>query len=271
MSETGQLTPTEDSLIPPERAFQMDPNGLGGIAQNVNLFRGGVNVPVTVFSVKSRNDISADLTLNYTSNLGTQATTWNNQAPTGTVGLGWSFGYELIARDSTLSAQPTDGVCYLIANGASNRLYRTTVTADHVEFEAENYQFWRIRYYPADERWVIVHEDGTQHIYGGTLPDRTQSQVQYGIKWGGRDGLWTDATVQTAGQALYPTAWNLCAIVSQWGDAIYLDYSNELVKIGTGAGLSYTKSSLLKRVRVPMVQTVTLNYEPKIYNQSIRE
>src|SRR3954454_13955316 len=146
MSDTSQLTPSQDSLIPPERAFQMDPNGLGGIAQNVNLFRGNVNVPLTVFSVKSRNDISADLTLTYASNLGKQATTWNMDAPTGTVGLGWSFGYELIARDSTLSAQPTDGVSYLIANGASNRLHRTKITADYIEFEAENYQFWQIRY-----------------------------------------------------------------------------------------------------------------------------
>jgi hypothetical protein len=70
-STTGaELTPLQDSLIPPERAFQLDPNGLGSIAQSVNLFRGDTADPVPVFTVKGRSGTTVDVVLSYASNIG---------------------------------------------------------------------------------------------------------------------------------------------------------------------------------------------------------
>ncbi len=268
---TETQSPSAQAQIPAERIFQIDPNGLGGIAQSVNLFRGDVSVPVNVVSLTSRSGVDASLTLTYSSNIGEQVDTWNLEAPTGPVGLGWAMGYEFIARDSALTAEPIEGTCYLVAGGSSNRLFRTAVTADYWEYEAESYLFWRIRYFPAREEWELVEEDGTRRLYGGLSQNIEEGAVQYGIKWAGPDGNWTDATVITSGQAQFANAWNLATIDPPWGDGVRMEYENTVAAIGDGAGLGYTVSSRVKRVIVPMIRTLTFNYQPKLYDGNARE
>ncbi|RTQ30676.1 hypothetical protein EJP69_28750 [Variovorax gossypii] len=259
---------------PAERVFQIDPSGLGGIAQSVNLFRGDVSVPLSVVSLASRSGIDASLALIYNSNTGEQVDTWNLTAPTGPVGMGWSLGYEFIARDAALAAKPIDGVCYLVAGGSSNRLFRTAVTSTYWEYEAENYLFWRIRYYPQKEQWELVQEDGTRRLYGGAAGASAggdDGPVQYGVKWVGAEGNWSDATVVSSGQSRYAVGWNLAAIVPPWGDGVRMEYENTLAVIGDNAGLAYTVSSRLKRVVVPMVRTLVFNYAPKRNDDTARE
>ncbi|WP_322014699.1 RHS repeat-associated core domain-containing protein [Paraburkholderia sp. J12] len=257
--------------IPAERAFQIDPGGLGGLAQSVNLFRGDVNVPITVVSLTTRGGIDAGLALVYNSNVGEQVDTWNLAAPTGPVGLGWSLGYEFIARDPALAAKPIDGVSYLVAEGSANRLFRTAITADYWEYEAENYLFWRIRYYPREEQWEIVQEDGTRRLYGGRAANGNDSAIQYGIKWVGADGNWNDATVVTSGQSRYAVGWNLREIAPPSGDGVTMEYENISATIGDNAGLSYTVTSRLKRVVAPAVRTLAFNYLPKQHDEAVRE
>jgi RHS repeat-associated protein len=258
---------------PAERVFQIDPSGLGGIAQSVNLFRGDVSVPLSVVSLTSRSGIDASLALIYNSNTGEQVDTWNLAAPTGPVGMGWSLGYEFIARDATLAAKPIDGICYLVAGGSSNRLFRTAVTPTYWEYEAQNYLFWRIRYYPESEQWELVQEDGTRRLYGGLADGAGDDDgaVQYGIKWVGAEGNWSDATVVSSGQSRYAVGWNLAVIVPPWGDGVRMEYENTRAVIGDNAGLAYTVSSRLKRVVVPMVRNLVFNYLPKLNDATARE
>ena len=230
-----------------------------------------MNVPITVVSLTSRGGIDASLTLVYNSNVVAGIDKWNLDAPTGPVGLGWSLGYDFIARDATLAAKPTEGVFYLVANGASNRLFRTSETTDYWEYEAENYQFWQIRYYPASERWVIIREDGTRYTYGGQRADPDQTPVQFAVKWGGATGNWTDSSVVTRGTGAISDRLEFAEIQPIWGDGVRLEYTNERVRIGAQSGLLYTKASRLRRIVVPRGYTLTLNYQEKRYDETIRE
>lgn len=258
------------SQIPTIRPFQLDPQGFGALMNGVNLFRGEVSLPISLASLPGRGGLKAEATILCSTNVGKQTETWNLTAPTGPVGLGWSLGYEFIALDSKTTAAGTEDVYYLVAGGATNRLYPTAVSAGSVTFELEQYQFWKITYFPAEERWLIVKEDGQRWTYGGAVDD-ARSSLQLGVKWRGPDGNWTDGTSQTIDQANYVTAWNLAEVATLWGDVLRFEYDNDLLRVGGEGGLQYTRSSRIARVVDPTGQSIELHYEPKEHNASVRE
>jgi RHS repeat-associated protein len=264
-------TLSQQSAVPATRAFQIDPGGLGGISESVNLFRGDVTLPLSLVSVTSRSGLEASASLLYVGPGPDDVDTWNLDAPTGPCGLGWRMGFDFIALDDRAGAAPTDRNYYLVADGSSRRLFRTSVAGDYEEYELEQYEFWRIRYYPAEERWVIVKEDGGRYTYGGPSADPAASPVQYGVKWGGPQGNWRGSSVQSTGQWRFPVGWNLAEITSPWGDLIRFDYENDLEVVGTSAGLTYTRASRLARVTAPFGRVLTYHYGEKVYDTAIRE
>lgn len=267
----GKALGTE-SAIPAIRTFQLDPNGLGAITESVNLFRGDVTVPLTLISLVGRSGLEAGATIVCKSNLQQEVDTWNMEAPTGPLGLGWSMGYEMIALDNKATAATNNDEYYLIANGSSNRLHQTAANADFREFQLEQYEFWQIRYYPNEERWEIIKEDGNRYLYGGKVEDIKQGAVQYGVKWGGARGNWIgSSTSTTGGQANYAVAWNLSQIRSPWDDGFDFEYENDVAPIGSTGGLRYTLSSRLVTVREKDGRWLRYNYQPKEFNDQIRE
>jgi len=65
----------------------------------VNLSTGSVSFPITLASLPGRNGLDFNLSLQYSS-AGIRETvdTWTREAPTGILGLGWSFTQEKIVR-----------------------------------------------------------------------------------------------------------------------------------------------------------------------------
>lgn len=264
-------TLSQQSQVPSVRTFQIDPGGLGGIAESVNLFRGAVTTPLRLASITGRNGLEAWATLLYLGPAPDEIETRNLDAPSGPLGTGWRMGYEFIALDDRSIGAPGGRDYYLVADGMSRRLLRTAVTAEYEEFELEQYEFWRIRHHPAEERWVIVRESGDQYVYGGRTSDLTTSPVQYGVKWGGPRGSWRGSSTQTSGQHRFPIAWNLAEIRNPWGDAILFGYENDLEVVGTSAGLAYTRASRLASVGAPFGRVLSYRYREKVHNASIRE
>ena len=259
------------TATPSIRTFQIDPSGLGSMTESVNLFRADVTVPVRLLAITGRSGLEAAATLVYHGMAPEQVDTWNLDAPTGPVGAGWSMGYEVIALDAGAAVVPGRGEYYLVAQGMTNRLFRTSVTADWWEFELERYEFWRIRYFPGAERWEIVKEDGSRYVYGGQTADLATSPVQHGIKWGGPRGSWIGSSVQSTGQARFASAWNLASITNAWDDGVLFSYENDLVQLGTAAGLTYTRASRLRQVTVPHGRTLVYRYAPKTYDDQVHE
>ncbi|MEM0941574.1 MAG: hypothetical protein AAGI25_17570, partial [Bacteroidota bacterium] len=74
--------------------FSLNPNDLGALKNSVNLMTGQVGFPMTLASLPGRGGLNPQLTISYSSaGVQEQVNTWNRTAPTGIVGLGWTFDY----------------------------------------------------------------------------------------------------------------------------------------------------------------------------------
>jgi RHS repeat-associated protein len=259
------------SETPSIRTFQIDPSGLGGISESLNLFRGDINLPLDLISISSRSGLEASASILYNSSVWKQVDIWNKEAPTGPLGLGWSLGFDFIALDNQDSIAANNNQYYLVSDGSVNRLNLTKENPEYWEFELETYQFWDVRFYFQDEKWVITKEEGNQYIFGGSTGDATKDPIQYGIKWGQKNGNWKDSSTRVTGQSNFAVAWNLNRIQNPFGDGIDFSYENDLNQIGTSSGLQYTVASRLKLVNAPYNRSLNFHYEDKEYTDTIRE
>lgn len=160
--------------------FQLDFSNIGNTQNGVNLFRGDITFPFTLLSLPGRNGLDVTITALYDSHVQNTVNTWNLDAPTGILGMGWLLPYDQIVVDTHDSASLYSNDYYFLSKGTSNRLIETGTTSVNgsqvLEFAAENYLFWKINYYHNDEHWEIIKEDGVTYTFGG------QNAVQWGIK-----------------------------------------------------------------------------------------
>jgi len=251
-----------ESQTPSIRSFQIDPNGLGGISESINLFRGDINLPLKLITITSRSGLQAGASLVYQSNLGKQADTWNQDAPTGLVGLGWKLGLDYIVMNQNTTISPDVDEYFIVSDGQPNRLHLIGKQTDYWEFELENYKFWQIRYFPLKEKWVIIKEEGNRFVYGGEKEDKTISPVQYKVKWRGENGNWLGSSIDTIGQENFAFAWNLVEVANPFGDGLTFSYENDLIKIGNN-GLPFTRASRLKQIAAPFSRSIHFFYAEK--------
>jgi RHS repeat-associated protein len=119
-------TQTSSPSVPSIRSFQFDANAAGGVRDSVNLFRGDVNLKQSLFTMPGRQSdgLDVEVSLLYQSNVYSQAMTFNRQAPTSVVGLGWTFPLESIELQVESGSSPAAPAYALISNGGSNPLIR---------------------------------------------------------------------------------------------------------------------------------------------------
>src|SRR5215472_7717001 len=111
--------------IPAIRTFQLDGSAIGRLSSAVNLFRGDVNLPQSLFSMPGRHrgsGLDVDVTAIYQSNVYRDASTWNRDAPTGVLGLGWSLPLTCITATDNGSPDPDTWTYVLYDNGNPNAL-----------------------------------------------------------------------------------------------------------------------------------------------------
>lgn len=116
-----------DNSVPAIRTFQMDGSAIGKLSSAVNLFRGDVNLTQSVVTLPGRTQNSGldiDISLQYQSNVAEAAVTWNRDAPTGVLGLGWSFPLSYIEAAESGSPVASTRQYTLYDNGVPNSLYR---------------------------------------------------------------------------------------------------------------------------------------------------
>lgn len=83
------------SAMPPIRALQFG-GAADGIGDDVNLFRGDVNLRLPLLAMAGRNGLDVTVSALYQSNVARQALRWNLDAPTGVLGLGWDLVTERV-------------------------------------------------------------------------------------------------------------------------------------------------------------------------------
>ena len=116
---------TNSSFAIPELSpFQMDQGGAGSLSKNINLFRGDVNFCMNLVTLSGRNGLSIHLSALYESNVREAVQAWNEDAPTGVLGLGWSFAFETIAVEANGTGSSLDNEYFLQQGQGRNRLYQ---------------------------------------------------------------------------------------------------------------------------------------------------
>ncbi|MCP3142938.1 RHS repeat domain-containing protein [Pyxidicoccus xibeiensis] len=151
------------------------------------------------------------------------------------------------------------------------------VAAGGLGFEPQDFSFWRVRYYPAYERWVLVDDSGTQRVFGGGVSRTPEGfatsagqGIEWGVRFGGARGGWTGSSLRAEGQAQYARAWNVVARVDRYGDRVTYAYKPVEQRVGA-EGLPYTKACYLSRITGVGGRAVELDYAPKWYTPSVHE
>ncbi|HEX5172127.1 MAG TPA: hypothetical protein VFW11_23275 [Cyclobacteriaceae bacterium] len=241
----GQDVPTAAPAI---KTFALQQDVVGAASNSVNLFTGDVALPINLVSLPGRNGLDANVTVSYSSNVHHIVDTWNLEAPTGVLGLGWSLDIPKIVADHKQTGTREDDEYYLLEGGMSNRLVRTLSGSDasgvYNVYETKNYQFWKIKFYYAStvDKWEIIREDGTKYIYGDKNSGR--STVQYVVRWNN----WIGNSAQTANQSQLAVAWNLSEVVNQWDDKIMFKYENIEQFVGSASGQKHTEASYINEI-----------------------
>ena len=120
-----------NSQIPAIRTFQFDSSSVGDLSSSVNLFRGDINFTQTLLSMPGRTaGVNLDLTLSllYQSNVHEDAITWNRDAPTGALGLGWSMPAPTIVLNDAGSLMPATRSYGYVSQSISTDLAREPTT-----------------------------------------------------------------------------------------------------------------------------------------------
>jgi RHS repeat-associated protein len=262
-------TLAERASVPTLRNFQMDTDVVGAVQSSLNLFAGKVGLPIELINLQGRGGLSTQVSLGYSSDVAYAVQTWNVEAPTGILGLGWSLEGDSIERDLRGSLSPYDDAFFLRrSDGSATELHLLSRGADAWVFEAESFDFSVITYFPARDSWEITGIDGLIKRFGDSSNAR-----QRGVHWGGATGNWSDASIQL-GQGTYTLAWNLSSISNTYGDEIryaYTEFADDEVRIGPAGGLSYTRAKYLSGISDPAGRQVRFHYGDKRNDDAVRE
>lgn len=242
------------------------------LKQSVNPITGTVGFPVNLIELPGRNDFDASVKLLYRGNVRQNACTWNLDASTGAVGLGWNLDTEFIAVEMQQNGANADASYFYVGSGSASHLVNTSSADGKQVFQLVNYQPWLITYDAATETWLIVKEDGTQFQFGGGVTQgaggvktSTGNSVQWGVKW----GSWIGSSNQTGSvQSQYAVVWNLSSVTSPAGDLISYNYSNfpdDQIPVGSG-GLTYTRASYLSSITDAQNRVISFQYDAKVYD-----
>jgi RHS repeat-associated protein len=232
----------------------------------VDLTTGKINLPITLASISGPNSFNESLSISY-STLGLlgQIKTWNQDAPTGLLGLGWAMSTPYIARIGNGSINDT---FYL--NSSMLLLKAKTGTSEsgyQLEFETAAHSMSKISYDSTSETWTVVDTNGVTYVYGGNSTNT--NATEYAVRWVAEEGqpspkVWIDSSIETDTQQLYALIWNLSYKVSAYGQRIDYKYSKVSQNIGANSsGKEYDIASYLVGIQIENGASLKLNYTEK--------
>ncbi|MEO0332035.1 MAG: hypothetical protein AAF223_10165, partial [Bacteroidota bacterium] len=254
------------TATPATDAFSAGADQVGLLQNSVNLFSGEVAFSLPLVTLPGRGGLDAGIALTYQSaGVRQQATTWNLDAPTSVVGLGWQLNLPRIIVDHKQTGTRTDDQFYIVDGTSSTRLILVAKEAKPSPnedeylwtFKTNQDPFRTISFDEVNEIWTVQAGDGTRYIYGDKNSSR--NTVQYLIRWGN----WIGSSSVTTGQAQQAMQWNLSAIRNRFDDEVTFTYEQVKRKVGGELGLEHTEASYLSKIENPQGQSITLAYEDK--------
>ncbi|MDW3196362.1 MAG: RHS repeat-associated core domain-containing protein [Cytophagales bacterium] len=254
-----------------EAVFSAGSNDFGALKNSVNLFTGEVEFPMTLISSVANGGMRMGVAASYNSNVNTQVNTWNRDAPTSVLGVGWSMNVPKIVVDNKQTGTRTDDEFFLV-DGNSTPLTATYSTFRYVEshgasynakiYKTGAYNHWDIYYMEDLEMWEIIREDGTKVIYGDATNHPTS--VEWVVHWDN----WIGHSAKTSGQSRQAMVWNLANVEDLWGNTTTYTYDKVEHRVSAGSGgLYHTEASYLSEIedgngkRIELIYGNKNNYE----------
>ncbi|RYC41718.1 hypothetical protein CTN06_08940 [Pectobacterium zantedeschiae] len=114
-----------NSQTPQIRPDQFYKNINNIFKDSVNLFRGDINLPLELVSLKGRNKLDVKVTASYGSNIKNEIHQSNVSAPTSILGLGWKLPFERIEVEIRGNASLSDNTYQIYINNSVTELIRT--------------------------------------------------------------------------------------------------------------------------------------------------
>jgi len=220
--------------------FNLKGDELGSMAGYVNQLTGEVVFPMNLVSIPGPGGLGINVSIGYnSSNIENLVRIWNQEAPTGVLGLGWNMDMPLVMVDNKQTGARDDDEFYLVEGGSSIKLVCVGINSGLYSYRTSTYTNWVITYTPSSEKWEVIKDDGSRSIYGDT--QGTANSVQYTARWGNWMG-----NSAASGQQLQAVIWNLREVRSVWGDRV--TYSYFVGNISSGFGTLATEYSLLYKI-----------------------
>ena len=247
--------------------------------QGVDLTTGKLLLPLQIATVTGPNDFGESLTLQYsTLGLMTKIKTWNEDAPTGVAGLGWSLTTPQITRLGIGSINDT-----FVLNGTVLTLQSQTGNSTNgytLIFKTSTQSLLKIAYTSQNEKWSVTDGDGIIYVYG-----LEPHALEYGVSWQGSStsfqvpqnsidqsqtpGLWSGESLQnTSNQVQFVKHWNLLSKKNVFDQQVNYFYNKTEYNVGTkGEGALYTLASYLTHIEMmnggTLGERLELNYQSK--------
>ena len=232
----------------PVHSFATSPDVTGALGNSVNLFTGDVALPIPLVSLPGRDGLGVAVSASYSSNTERALQTWNVEAPTGILGLGWSLGFDRIIVDPRGTGTRSDDEYYFAGGGSTQPLVEQDPpqSATYRLFRTRTQPNWEFHYTESSEQWLVYRDDGIVLEFGNKNSGR--NTVAWGIRWENYLGPAFDVV----GQEHYALAWNLSQVTNLFGESVRYAYIADERKLGqgsgSGAGLSFTEASYLQRI-----------------------
>lgn len=207
----------------------------------VNTFTGQADFDLPLVNLPGRNGLNLAISAHYGGPVWKAASTWNLDAPTGVLGLGWSLSVPRIFAVFGQSAAPEATAYFLAWRDPVQQLWCTGGSGDVWTFGTKGNDPWKITYDRGRALWTIIDEDGVTHVFGDPLSGR--STVANNTRWGN----WIGASGSLPSQQTFVSAWLLNSSANRFGDSILYSYSAIQQPVAGPQGQTFTQSMVLLR------------------------
>lgn len=224
----------------------------------VNPMSGTVALSKSLASISAGN-LSVSFDLQYSGNVFKEIQNKNSLAPSGLVGLGWSFGRAKIIADDNGSMLLDDDSYYFLSS-SGNRM-KIVFGSDRFWIEGLPYWkierltkkvFWNEKPYEIIVGWKIIDDQGNLYWYGDYDDEPKKPKrnaTEHSLAWPNTYGH--VGQLFGVDDALYPNAWNLSKQENIDGDYLIYEYEQIFEGLKKGSFKTnnfYTKENYLKNV-----------------------
>ncbi|MCD4818136.1 MAG: RHS repeat-associated core domain-containing protein [Candidatus Cloacimonetes bacterium] len=228
-------------------------------SSSIDLMTGDVKLPINLIDLGGRNGLDISINAIYDSNIQNEVNTWNQDAPTDILGLGWSIDcIEQILVNNKNSFTKYDDEYSFISGGGIKRLIRIISEDDSYElYQVSSNQNQYAKYYPDQEKWELFYENGVKKIFGDP---GVSSASDYNIH--NTVGFSVLSHIYESRQMV--SVWNLSKIVHFAEDEIVYEYETTMDSVVCHQNfVNYTKDSRINKITDVYGRTVNFSYVDK--------